>query len=80
MDFPSSLLPHLDIGRWTFVIGYSPLFSIAIAIVIAIVIGLPPSTDLRLPITDYFLSPAAVSAAINSQAMLERGHQFSSYA
>jgi hypothetical protein len=39
-DFPPFIIPHLDIGYWFFVIGYSPHFSIAI--VIAIVIGLPP--------------------------------------
>jgi hypothetical protein len=51
-------------------------------------------TDHRLPITDYRSPPPSspprlarasilklcLSAGINSQAMLERGHQFSSYA
>jgi hypothetical protein len=66
----------------------SLLAAIAIVVVVAIVIGLLPSFPSPLGywllVIRYWIFPppfpAAVSAAINSQAMLERGHQFPGYA
>jgi len=80
IGLPPSLILPLSFfnGHWIFVIGYSRLSSLFFFP--------PPITDYRLPITDHRspitapLFPAAASAAINSQAVLERGHQFSSCA